>query len=444
MKKKGAIARWAGRIFQAIVIVFITWILLEGGSFLAIFILSKYQNPVQSLDDTLNYREFVQNFHPLFRRWSENLPAFLRRDSTSIFYVSTRTGFRFRANSAYSGKLVTNAEGFICNDTCEPLPYQKPPGEYRIFIIGGSSAAGHGVENGSETIAAHLERLIAASTLFPGRHVRVVNAGIGGHFSGQEVVTLAYRVMSFHPDMFLIYDGYNDFLQFMWLHFDPAAITYRNLLERNLSYYDYELMYGFNKVQTVSGSFSQFFDILNNQYPVLYYTLHLAKIVSFWMQTSGGKQPAAVTGSQPGEQQIKNWISSPEQNSALTYLANVDTMAAIARGQGIPAVLCLQPTLPFTPGGHPIKDTLVGPERAGVEAPWNHAREYNQYFDYALAQFRERIAANSGSVHYCDMTGMFQKVADQIFIDAVHLTSKGNELVAKRFLAEIEQVVHPP
>jgi lysophospholipase L1-like esterase len=431
--------RLARGLFEAAAIVLITWLFLEGGSFLTIYLLSKHQSETYSVEDTLNYRELVQNFHPLFSRWSEDLPLFLRQTSTSHFNVSTRTGFRYPDNGVYTGNLVTNSEGFICNDRCEPLPYEKPPGEYRIFILGGSSVAGHGVQNGSETIAAYLERLIAASGLFPNRRVRVINAGEGGFFSGQEVVDLVYRLMSFHPDMLLSYDGYNDYLQFMWLHFDPAAAAYRDRLERNLSYYDYELMYGFDKVQTVSGSFSQFLDVVNAKYPVLYYTFHLAKIVSFWLQASRGKSPVSQSGDEP----IKAWIASPERNSGMTYLANVDTMAAIARGTGIPAILCLQATLPFTPKGDPLKDTLAAPERAGVVAPWRRAREYNLYFDYVLAGFRERIAANSGAVHYCDMTGLFQHVADQTFIDSVHLTAEGNELVAKRFLAEIEQVVHP-
>lgn len=435
--------RLARGLVQAAVIVLITWLLLEGGSFLTIYLLSRHQGEMRSLDDTLNYREFVQNFHPLFKRRDENLPLFLRQTSANGFNVNTRTGFRYPANSPYTGNMVTNGEGFICNDTCEPLPYEKPQGEYRIFILGGSAVAGYGVQNGSETIAANLERLMAASGLLPNRRVRVINAGEGGFFSGQELVDLVYRLMSFHPDMILTFDGYNDYLQFMWLHFDPAAAVYRNRLERNLSSYDYELIYGFDNVQTISGSFSQFLDVVNAKYPVLYYTFHLAKIVSFWLQTSDGKSSATVTASEPGDEQIKSWIASPEQNSGMTYLANIDTMAAIARGKGIAAIFCLPPTLSFTPNGHALKDTLVGPEQGAVEAPWRKTREFNLYFNYILAGFRERIAVNSGDIRYCDMTGLFQHVADQTFIDSAHLTAKGNELIAKRYLAEIEQVVRP-
>ena len=55
------------------------------------------------------------------------------------------------------------------------------------------------------------------------------------------------------------------------------------------------------------------------------------------------------------------------------------------------------------------------------------------YFDYSLTQFREQIAANSGNVRYCDMTGLFQNVAAQTFTDSVHLASQSNELVANAF-----------
>ncbi len=203
--------------FSFLIICIEIWVLLEGASFTAIYVLSQKQTEEpRSLLWAQNYRKLVSDFHPLFKNPSDTLqPVFQRQDQDSHYYVSTRTGYRFRPNRIYTGHLVSGDEGFLCNDTCEPLPYQKPQNEFRIFILGGSSVAGHGVEYGNETISGQLEHMIAKSQLFPNQRVRVINAGTGGHFSGQELVTLSYRVMQFHPDMILTYDGYNDFLNML-------------------------------------------------------------------------------------------------------------------------------------------------------------------------------------------------------------------------------------
>ena len=223
--------------FSFCIICIEIWVLLEGVSFTAIYALSQKQTEEpRSLLWAQNYRKLVSNFHPLFKNPSDDVqPIFQRHDPDSHYYVSTRTGYRFRANRIYTGHLVSGNEGFLCNDKCEPLPYQKPPDEFRIFILGGSSVAGHGVEYGNETISGQLEHMIAKSKLFPDQRIRVINAGTGGHFSGQELVTLSYRVMQFHPDMILVYDGYNDFMNMLWAHFDPSAKKYNDLLEVNLS-----------------------------------------------------------------------------------------------------------------------------------------------------------------------------------------------------------------
>jgi hypothetical protein len=39
------------------------------------------------------------------------------------------------------------------------------------------------------------------------------------------------------------------------------------------------------------------------------------------------------------------------------------------------------------------------------------------------------------------MTGLFEEVDEQAYIDTIHLTPKGNEYVARGFLREIKEII---
>ncbi len=415
------------RTVQFLIIAAVTWVLLEGSAFLGIWMLARSTPQTDANWHPLN--ALVRNFHPLFSDRYLDIPPYLKKGPDAVYGPSTRTGNRYRPNRTYDAKLVTGDEAFICNEVCKPIPLDKPAGEFRIFVLGGSSVAGHGVETGAQTIPALLERQLNASGKFLGKTVRVINAGVGGHFSGQEMVTLANRIIPLQPDMILTYNGYNDLLQFTWMHFSPAGARQRARFELNLSHYDYELLGGFDSIQTVPGALTQLAAAFNSEIPILYYAYNLAT----YLAKPGNAAPAAA---RPSEAQIQEWARARGQNSAAAFVANVDIMAGLARGLGIPAVLCLQPTLLFTPQGRPSKDNLVGGEANGMDAI-KAMTEYNVYYGHAAEQFRRRVRENSGPVRYCDMTEMFRPTAEQVFVDPVHLNARGNELVAERFAREI-------
>jgi hypothetical protein len=81
----------------------------------------------------------------------------------------------------------------------------KPPGEFRVFVLGGSAVYGSGP--GHLTIPHHLQELTRRS----GRsQVRVFNWGVVSQVSGQELATLALRTIRHAPDLVVLYDGGND------------------------------------------------------------------------------------------------------------------------------------------------------------------------------------------------------------------------------------------
>ncbi|MBI1390136.1 MAG: hypothetical protein GC154_16970 [bacterium] len=89
-----------------------------------------------------------------------------------------------------------------------PLEESKPAGGLRLFTLGGSVVF-YGHDNES-TIAGRLEA--ALKSKYQNRTVEVVNAGVTGYISDQELILLITDILDFDPDFVIVFDGFNDFL----------------------------------------------------------------------------------------------------------------------------------------------------------------------------------------------------------------------------------------
>ena len=100
-------------------------------------------------------------------------------------------------------RVLTNSQGLR-----SPVTYAqpKPPGLYRILLLGDSQTFGWGVSY-SETFGA----LMAAELSSRGRAVEVVNAGIPGYNTTQEAAFLKYYGSGYQPDCVLVLFIGNDF-----------------------------------------------------------------------------------------------------------------------------------------------------------------------------------------------------------------------------------------
>ncbi len=87
----------------------------------------------------------------------------------------------------------------------------KPAGVLRVLCLGGSVVFGYGTGSDAAAPPAVLERLLR-SAVPPPRRVEVVNAGIGGYVSRQELVLLQELVSRLEPDLVVAVDGGNDLL----------------------------------------------------------------------------------------------------------------------------------------------------------------------------------------------------------------------------------------
>ena len=86
---------------------------------------------------------------------------------------------------------------------------KKKPGEFRIFCLGGSTVQGrpYSIETSFTT---WLELSLAAAD--PSRNWEVINCG-GVSYASYRLVPIMKEVLSYEPDLFIVYTGHNEFLE---------------------------------------------------------------------------------------------------------------------------------------------------------------------------------------------------------------------------------------
>ena len=88
------------------------------------------------------------------------------------------------------------------------ITQDKPNDIYRIFVIGGSTVYGSGSSSDATSIPGFLQERFDNSGI--NQKIQVINAGIEGSTSIEEVFRIKNNLVNFDPDMIVIYHGVND------------------------------------------------------------------------------------------------------------------------------------------------------------------------------------------------------------------------------------------
>ena len=100
--------------------------------------------------------------------------------------------------------ITINSFGFRGDD----FSSNKPENIFRIFMLGGSTMFGYGATSNFTTIPGYFEDILQRNTEF--YEIQVINAGIQGADSYDELILLENKILGFDPDMIIVYDGWND------------------------------------------------------------------------------------------------------------------------------------------------------------------------------------------------------------------------------------------
>jgi len=131
----------------------------------------------------------------------------------------------------------TNSFGFRYK---EDISNEKAKDEYRIFVLGDSSAFGHGVRD-EETFAAQLEKMLNNN---PNNYkFRVINAACPGHSTYQNLIALRQMILQFYPDMIIVANNDDHALEYI----EDKERTYHNSFIQRLNiilyHSDYYLLF---------------------------------------------------------------------------------------------------------------------------------------------------------------------------------------------------------
>ncbi|MCA8957300.1 MAG: hypothetical protein KDC87_14590 [Planctomycetes bacterium] len=102
-----------------------------------------------------------------------------------------------------------------------PVAVPKPAGHKRVLVLGDSYAFGFGVAE-KDTLAAQLQRALAA----PHREVEVLNAGVPGYHTGQELQVLVRNGSKLAPDLVVLVYYANDNITPTFLYDPRLRIVY--------------------------------------------------------------------------------------------------------------------------------------------------------------------------------------------------------------------------
>ena len=131
----------------------------------------------------------------LIRQMCEDLEnrLFIHGDTVSV-----------NAPNQHSKTININSFGFRGGEILK----EKPDDVFRIFVVGGSTVYGYGATSDKTTIPGFLQEEFNSKKL--DFKVEVINAGNPASDSLDEVFFVKKIIEEFNPDLFIIYDGWND------------------------------------------------------------------------------------------------------------------------------------------------------------------------------------------------------------------------------------------
>ena len=141
--------------------------------------------------------EFEQN--EIFQNISEEKKRHLCLD----FYEIKTSGDELIPNQS-TDSITINTLGFRGAEFSEI----KPSDTFRIFAVGGSTMFGAGATSDETTIPGYLQHILSERDFE--FDIEVINSGIQGADSNTELNLIEQKLVTFSPDLIIMYDGWND------------------------------------------------------------------------------------------------------------------------------------------------------------------------------------------------------------------------------------------
>jgi len=285
----------------------------------------------------------------------------------------------------------------------DEFPIEKPPGEFRIVCLGGSTTYTSDV---GDPALAYPAQLQAALHERGASEVRVINSGAESWTSWESLINFELRVLDLDPDLIIVYHAINDaHARFVW---PPEAYRGDNsgwrapnqsglfmpsILEYSTLARIFMIRLGW------TGAHADLARTVDRAAPTFYADL-------FREQVRRGRYPEAPFDEVAAARML-------EANDPRFFARNLENIVAIARRHGVDVVLA---SFAYAPDF--------------VEEPRVSTREYRQ----ALREHNEviRSVADRGPAAYYDFAAEFP-TDEGLFTDGRHVNEKGARVKGRLF-----------
>jgi len=307
--------------------------------------------------------------------------------------------------------VTINALGFRGRET-QSIGGKK---KERIIVVGGSCVFGTGVSNDSETFHVMLENL--------NNKYEVINAGVVGFLSGQELTYVVTELVDYRPDIIIAFDGWND-LFFTWYH----DVWFGRQRESNemgfncnvfLTRIEAQLVANYLSQVGIFSSFKRFFNVLVDQSVI---------VSTIQEKIAGFKQKSYPFGLTEKRGDVtKQRDDDYFEKITNTYTKNLKKMHDFCHSQGIKFLVVFQPEVG-------LKSNINSEERNFLSG-WsylfsNYENEFPNLYKLFIERSKKILAEKR--VNFIDINTYpaFKNNDKTLFKDVVHTNKNGNEVIA--------------
>jgi lysophospholipase L1-like esterase len=365
-------------------------------------------------------------FHPLFLKARGYQNATYRHGQ---YMFDPFLAYRYRPHSNY-GKLNINEHAFIDNGRPFPALTRKPEGTTRIFCFGGSTLAGSGASSNQATIPARMEELLNAKG--SGRF-EVINAGIDGYFSYNQLGFLVSDVLAYEPDIVVFYDGWNDYAYPTWVggYRDPYQKDHCRVNHHEYALY---LLTIFPKLESRGCPAVNINHLVKKTYTTALLDRAFRKMLGI---------PRFESTVDVRELPTKVVIDS--QEASRRYLRTVRSAIGVATANRVRLLYALQPTILDKPV-LTEEERAFFKERPALASKVSYPEKIHEFYRITREQFGILGRSfNSDSVFVTDVSqDMWSGVEETVYLDECHTNDQGNRVVAAKLVKTLEESVLSP
>lgn len=300
------------------------------------------------------------------------------------------------------GRLTIDEHGFVGNHTLSPPREYFRDDVFNIIVTGGSAVVGCQTSGNECTFPSLLEVALNADDVFrrSGKRVQVINAGVAGYSSSQELIYYMFDLQYLNPHMWVMVNGGNEKWKISdacmrgateW-HHHPIAET----PEQRLT--------------------------------LMPASRHLLETI---IQETGGD---------PTEAGYKN-ISGAQRSAAERYARNIEVAAQISKASGALFVHALQPMFGWGRRERPRIEPHI---RGGLLRLMDRTYFERQslFYEESTARLEDlsRKYRDDTSCRFWNASDVFDDTAASVYDDPRHYNDLGHSLLAKELATVITKM----